>query len=162
MGMKVMETVNSYGAAKHAATMEGISRKYKQVMTDISAAQQLNVMTENEIAMRDAATRTSVAIDVASLQDGASAEADAAAAGVSGSSVRDTMRGLTRGRLAAREALRLKVLGNATSAHNDRKNLELSRIMQKDISPISQPSIGSALLGLGAGMLDIYEDNQPK
>ena len=162
MGMQVISALNGIRQQKHEVRMEEISRKYRETMTAISASQQYNTMTDNEIAMRDAAVRTSVALNVQSLQDRGSAEVDAAAAGVKGGSVQATMRGLMRSRLQARQALRMKVAAQAKSASNDRRNLAFSVVMNKDISPLPRVSTSSALLGLGASIIDTYDSNQPE
>jgi hypothetical protein len=162
MGMSVVSAFGAYNTQKHTVKMEEISRKYRETMAGISAAQQLNTMTDNEIAVKDAADRTALALGIQSIQDRGSAEAAAAGAGVKGGSVRATVRGLMRSRLAAREALRMKVQAAAKSSRNERANLALSRVMGKDITPVMKPSATSALLGLGASIIDIYDDSRPE
>lgn len=162
MGMKVVGGLSAYGEQKHKSRMEEIMRGYQQTMTDISAAQQLNTMTANEVSARDAAMRASVALNVQSMQDRANAEVSAAAAGVSGGSVRSTMRGLMRSRLMAQQAMHNKVQAQKRSFAQDRRNFALNRAMNKDISVIPKPSAASALLGLGASMIDIYDSHQPE
>ncbi len=161
MGMKVVDALSAHGQAKHKVRMEEIMRDYQQTMSDISAAQQLNTMTANEISARDASIRAASALDIQSLQDRAGAEVEAAAAGVAGGSVRNTMRGLTRSRLMAKKAMHDKVQAQKRSFTQDRRNVALARVMNKDVSVIPKPSAASALLGLGASMIDIYDSHQP-
>lgn len=161
MGMSVISGLSAHGTAKHNARMETIMRDYNQTMSDISAAQQLNTMTENEISARDASIRAASALDIQSMKDRANAEVDAAASGVAGGSVRNSLRGLTRSRLMAKKAMHEKVKAQKRSFAQDRRNVALARVMNKDVSVIPKPSTASALLGLGASMIDIYDSHQP-
>lgn len=161
MGMSVVSAFDSFGAAKHSAAMDKVSRDYQEKMSSISAAMQFNTLTENEIGTRDALVRASTAIQVQSMQDRASSEAGAAAAGVTGGSVTSTMRGMMRSNLQAKHSLRKRKEAEARAHTNNRRNVRLAQVMNKDISPIAQPSAASALLGLGASMLDIYDSHQP-
>jgi hypothetical protein len=162
MGMKAVGALSSFSAAKHGSKMEAISRAYQEKMAGISAAMQLNVQTQNEIEQKDAAVRASAALELTAMQDRAEAEVSAAAAGNAGGSVVGTMRGLMRSRLLAKQALRTNVKNAARANTQTRRNIEFSRVMGTDISPIGKPSVASAMLGLGASMIDIYESHQPE
>lgn len=179
MGMSVLSTMTAMDTGRTNATLANnqnatdtklarMTQAYQNTMADISKAQQLNTMTENEIGVRDAAARASQALRVTGMQDAAVAEASAAAAGVRGGSVRSAMNGIERSKLQARAALRQRLSANARSAHNERINLELSSVFNRDVSPthnaqkIRPPSAASALLGLGANLIDIYDNNQPE
>lgn len=161
MGMAAVSAFSQFSQSKHQHKMEEINRKYQETMSGISAAQQLNTLTANEISLRDAAVRAGVSIETQSLEDRAVAEVAAATAGVSGGSVKSTMRGLMRSRLMAQHSLRKKVEAQKRAATQDRRNVALSRAMNKDVSVIARPNTASALLGLGASMIDIYDSHQP-
>lgn len=161
MGMKALGAYSAYSADKHNSKMEAISRKYQQNMAAISAAMQLGVQTQNEIEQKDAHVRASVALDLTAMQDRAEAEVSSAAAGNAGGSVVGAMRGLMRSRLQANQALRTQAKQQARANTQTRRNIEFSRVMGTDISPIGRPSAASAMLGLGASLLDVYESNQP-
>lgn len=162
MGMKALGTFSAFSADSHNSKMEKISRAYQQKMAGISAALQLNTQTANEIETKDALVRASVALDLTAMQDKAEAEVSAAAAGIAGGSVVGTMRGLMRSRLQAMQALRTQKQQQARANTQTRRNIAFSRVMGTDISPIGKPSAASALLGLGASWLEIYEKNQPE
>lgn len=161
MGMKALGAFSAFSAASHGAKMDAISRAYQEKMAGISAAMQLNVQTGNEIEARDAAVRASVALETTALEDRADARASAAASGSAGGSVVGTMRGLMRSRLRAKYALSVQKQNQARANTQSRRNIEFSRVMGTDISPIGKPSAASALLGLGANIIDLYESNQP-
>jgi hypothetical protein len=161
MGMKAVGAFSTFSAASHQSKMERISRDYQEKMSAISAAMQLNVQTQNEIDSRDALVRAGVALEITAMQDRAEAEVSAAAAGAAGGSVTGVMRGLMRSRLQAKQALRHQKFQQARANTQTRRNIEFAKVMGKDISPIGKPSAASALLGLGASMIDIYDSHQP-
>jgi hypothetical protein len=162
MGMKVVGAFSSFSASSHDAKMAKISRDYQQKMAAISAAMQLNVQTQNEIETKDAMVRASVALELTAMQDKAEAEVSAAAAGNAGGSVVGTMRNLMRSRLQARQALRIQKQQQARANTQTRRNIAFGKVMGTDISPLGKPSPASALLGLGANLIDVWESNQPE
>lgn len=161
MGMKVIGAISAFSASSHQAKMDRISRDYNEKMSAISKAMQLNVQTQNEIETKDAAVRARMALDLTAMQDRAEAEVSAAAAGNAGGSVAGTMRGLMRSKLQARQALRTNVKQQARANTQTRRNIEFAAVMGKDISPLGRPSVASAMLGLGAQLLDVYDSHQP-
>lgn len=162
MGMKALGTFSAFSASRHSAKMEEISRAYQEKMSAISAAMQLNVQTQNEIEQKDAVVRASAALEITAMEDRAEAEVSAAASGAGGGSVVGTMRNLMRSRLRAKQALRTQQQNQARANLQTRRNIEFAKVMGKDLSPIGKPSVASALLGLGSGLIDIYESNQPE
>lgn len=179
MGMSVLSTASSLDTGRTNTTLANMqsetetklarmTQSYNRTMSEISKAQQLNAMTSNEVNLRDAAVRTSAAIQQQSMQDRAGVEASAAAAGVRGGSVRSAMNSIQRSKLQARASLRKRIVLQRQSTTQDRANLELSHIFNRDISPytspmkVRPPSTASALLGLGANLIDTYDANQPE
>lgn len=162
MGMAAVGAYSGYQQQKHDAKMQQLQQAYQNKMSDISKAFSLNTQTENEINVRDAGVRASQAIQIQSMQNKSSAIVGAAAAGVHGSSVNSAMRGLTRSKLQASEALNFKMKAQARSDLTQRRNIHLSAAFNRDVSPIGKPSAASALLGLGMSMIDIYDSNQPE
>ncbi len=162
MGMSALGAVSNYSAASHESKMQKISRDYQKAVSDISFRMQSNAITENDIEQRDAVTRASAALQITSLQDKASAEAGAAAAGVRGGSIDTTLRGIMRSGLQAKHAMRKKIEAISKATARERSNLRFSKVAGTDVSPIGKPSVASSLLGLGASMLDIWDSHQPE
>lgn len=162
MGLSVVNAWGQYEQDKMQAKSRKLAKKYENAMSAISAAQELNTATANEVSMRDALIRTKEAVEVQSMKDAASAEAGAAAAGVRGSSVRDTMRGIMRSRLQARQAVRAKLDALHQQRTQTRRNIALSQAMGRNRDVMPRPSAASALLGLGASLVDIYDSHQPE
>lgn len=160
--MSAISAVGQFQQQKHNSKMQEITQAYQNKMADISKAVSLNSMTENEIGVRDAGVRAQESIQIQSMQNKSSANASAAAAGVHGSSVTSAMRGLTRSKLQANEALKFKLKAQSRSDLNQRRNIHMAAAFNRDVSPIARPSAASALLGLGMSMIDIYDSNQPE
>lgn len=160
MGMSVLSGFSQYSAQRHAFQMEQIAMKYRENMSNISLAMHRNTQTQNEISARDALVRTGVALQVEGLKQESAAEAGAAAAGVSGGSVTATMRGLMRSKYRAVHAHKKRGEAQARQNTQARRQAALSAAMNKDISPMVAPSPASAMLGLGASLIDIYDSHQ--
>lgn len=142
--------------------MQEASQAYSNTMRDIAANQAINDVTQNEVMAGDATRRLEVQLQQSGLQDRGNAEVSAAAAGVAGSSVTSVLQGLRRSALQAQHARLRNFQSQERAADKQRGSLKLAAIMGEDISVIQRPSIGAALLGLGASMVDIYDANQPK
>lgn len=162
MGMSVIGAFASHSAQKHDYKMQKMTRRYMETMSAIAAASQLNTQTLNEIEMRDAGVRAGVSIEAASRRDKGALEVAAASAGIEGGSVVNSMRGLERSRLLARAARQDALEGQARQNTQQRRNIAMSRAMNKDVSPLVAPSAADALLGLGAAVIDIYDSHQPQ
>ena len=144
------------------ADMSKASQAYGNTMRKISTAQNLNAVTQNTIAVEDKARRLEGVLQQQSIKDTASAEVNAAAAGVAGGSVQQTLLGLRRSALNAQNARMRNVISAQVSSSKQKSNIRLAGIMGEDISVIQRPSAAASLLGLGASLLDKYDNNQPK
>ena len=144
------------------ADMSKASQAYGNTMRKISTAQNLNAVTQNTIAVEDKARRLEGVLQQQSIKDSAAAEVNAAAAGVAGGSVQQTLLGLRRSALNAQNARMRNLVSSQFSADKQKSNIRLAGILGQDISVIQRPSVASSLLGLGATLLDKYDNNQPK
>lgn len=162
MGMGLLGGLADLNTAKTEGKLARMTQKYQNTMADLSKAQSLNAMTDNEISFRDSVVHTKKAVELAALQDTAAAAVSAATAGVDGGSARAVLRGLTRSRLSATTAIDKSVLAQRRAFVNERRNVEIASIYGKDISIIPKPSTASALLGIGAGMIDVFDKHQPE
>ena len=144
------------------ADMSKASQAYSNTMRKIGTAQNLNAVTQNTIAVEDKAKRLEGVLQQQSLKDTAAAEVNAAAAGVAGGSVQQALLGLRRSALNAQNARMRNVISAQVSSSKQKSNIRLAGIMGEDISVIQRPSAAASLLGLGASLLDKYDNNQPK
>ena len=159
------EVVGGVAAAstrKIQADMNAASQAYGNTMRKISTSQNLNAVTQNTIAVEDKARRLEGVLQQQSIKDSAAAEVNAAAAGVAGGSVQQTLLGLRRSALNAQNARMRNLVSAQFSADKQKSNIRLAGIMGEDISVLQRPSVASSLLGLGATLIDKYDNNQPK
>ena len=162
MGMQAIGALSDFGIQQTQHRMNVASQEHRNVMNQLSSGIQQNAVTIAEIQTQDSAVRLSEAIQTQSMKDKGSAAVSAAAAGVQGGSVKATMLGLRRSALQAQDA-RIRNRDSALTAQaENRKNIELSAIMGRDISVLPAPSAASALLGLGASLVDTWDANQPQ
>ena len=162
MATQVIGAYTEFDLQKTQHRMQVSAQAHRDVMNQLSSGIQQNAVTVAEIQTQDKAVRLSEALQTQSMKDKGSAAVSAAAAGVQGGSVKATMLGLRRSALQAQDA-RIRNRDSELQAQaENRKNIELSAIMGKDISIIPAPSAASALLGLGASLFDTWDANQPK
>lgn len=155
------------GLAEHAidgvqAEMQMAQQAHGNSMRQLSAAQQQNAVTIGEAQIQDKATRLGASLQIASMKDRGAAEVSAAAAGVAGGSVTQALLGLKRSAIQAQNARMLNLDSQLLAADKQRNNINLATILGEDISVIQQPSIATALLGIGVGVMENYDENQPE
>lgn len=162
MGTQAVGAFTEHFTANIQADMEEAAQAHRNAMMQLSAAGQQNTVTLTETALQDQSQRDSMGLQQAALRDQGSAAVSAAAAGVAGNSVQQTVLGLKRSALQAQDA-RMRNLGSALRTQaQERKNIQLAAITGQDTSVISRPSIASTMLGLGVSLIDTYDANQPK
>ena len=166
MGGKMLTQAVS-GIANHLVAREQFKmneqmRKHREAMNAIARAQQLNSLTIQETQVRDAGVRASMALQLQSEQDKATAEVHAAASGVAGNSVDATMRNLERSALNANAARKATINSKMQAIGQERKNAKLDAVYGRDIGVRLKPSASMALLNLGTTLLKTYDENQPK
>lgn len=161
MGMSIVGGLAQMNADSTEFKLKKLTQKYQNTMSQISKAQQENTMTDNEISFRDSAVLAKKATELQSLRDTADAEVSAATAGTAGGSVNAVLLGLRRSRLSALSAMDKNILGQRRAFAAERRNVAFSAIYNKDITVLSRPSTASALLGMAAGLIDIYDESQP-
>lgn len=161
MGLAVGGAFLQRSAEKAQATVAKAQQEYHNVVAGLQATAGRNTITANEVAVRDAALRAAEGIQLQSMKDRASASVSAAAAGVKGGSVTATLAGMARSRLQARQAIHTNLMSQAAQFADQRNSIAINSILNKDITQIRAPSIGSSLLGLGMSIIDIYDSHQP-
>lgn len=162
MGNKAIGAVSDHLLASTQRKMQADAQEHRNTMSAISASMQRNNVTQAEINTQDNARRLKQQIDLTSMQDKGNAEVSAAASGVAGGSVANTMRGLQRSAMQANYA-RIRNVDSQMQAHGqNRKNVTLQQIYNKDAQVFQKPSVSTALLGLTTSLVDTYNKNQPQ
>ena len=151
-----------YAIGSVQADMQAAQQAHGNTMRQLSAAQQQNAVTLGEAQLQDKATRLGASLQLASIKDRGAAEVSAAAAGVAGGSVQQALLGLKRSAIQAQNARMRNLDSQLLASDQQRNNINLAAILGEDISVIQRPSIGSALLGIGVGVMETYDENQPE
>lgn len=162
MGISAFGAIAENQTANIQADMKASAQAYTNTMRKISTAQSLNAATIQGVQLQDKARRLEVTLQQRSIQDMAASEVGAAAAGVAGGSVQQALLGLKRSALGAQNARMRNLDSELFAVDKQKQNIRLAGILGQDTSVIQRPSTASALLGLGATLLDTYDKNQPK
>lgn len=160
MGLTAVNTIGAGIRAGIQADMERDMQRYQNTMAALSAAQSKNAINSNQIQVRDASLRVAETIQQEAMAQEGSAAVAAGAAGVRGSSTAAVMRDLQAGELKAQKSRMDQLQAQYRSFGQDRRNVDLAVTYNKDVSIIPRPSTASMMLGLSAGMLDIYNSHQ--
>jgi hypothetical protein len=162
MGLKAVDTASSLLLQSTQRKMLKDAQEHRNLMSALSSAQQMNDVTFAEIQTQDDARQLKREIDLAAMQDQGAAEVSAAASGVAGGSVENTMRALKRSAANANYA-RIKTVDSRLNAlGNNKKNITLQKVYGEDVRVFQKPNISVALLGLTTDVIDIYNQNQPQ
>lgn len=160
MGLSALEGLAGYASAKIQASTAEAVKGYQNTMSALSAAQSLNTINLNEIAQRDASVRASEQLQIAAMQQEGSNAVSAAAAGVAGNTVDTVARQLRSSAARANHARLVTLRDQYRVAGQERRNTLIAKEYNKDVSVIPKPSPVSAILGVGASMLDIWDSHQ--
>ncbi|ANS06235.1 internal virion protein [Phage MedPE-SWcel-C56] len=160
MGLKTVQAFGALGVAKEEAAMARSLQAFNNTMSAISAAQSNNVTTLNEISAQDAAVRADAEIQRQLIIAEGQAQVAAGAAGVSGGSVDNVMRGLRSSAARAQFARTTSFENSLRAFGQERRNTAVSAAMNKDVSVIPKPSTAAAMLGLGKNVLEIWDSHQ--
>lgn len=162
MGMALVGGVGQFASANIQADLQTRIQTFRNTMNELSAARSTNAVTINEVRTRDAATTAELMIQRTAMKDQAKAEVDAAAAGVTGNSVKMVMNDLKASAGRASYAQRRQANQQLGDMAEQKKSIALSAITNTDIQVIPKPSVGSMLMGVGTNLLGIYDSHQPE
>lgn len=161
MGQSLISNVASYGVSLQESKLAKSMQRYKQMMSDLSAALSQNAVTLNEIETSDKMTNAKLDLESKAMADQANYAVEAAAAGLIGQSI--GLGSTVREADAARAGVSLqRSYDEQRRAFGaQRTQIELDRIYGKDISVISNPSIGGALFNAGTDLADVWDAHNP-
>ena len=162
MGTQIVGAFAQHQVADVQSKMEKSAQAYGNTMRLLSSAQKENNVSQQEANLSDASKRLSASIQRESLKSRSAAEVNAAAAGVSGGSVKAIMTGLRRSNIQAQFARTRNLASNLQHTAAQRRNIQLAAVLGEDVRIIPTPSPATALLGLTATLIDTYDANQPE
>lgn len=162
LGAGALGAATDFLVASEQAKMRENARKHNNAMRAISAGEQVKALERKGTATKQAAARAMLADSIVNMQDRASAEVSAAAAGVAGGSVEAVMRDIERSALY-QQGNRLDSHENAQRAiEQEKQNVRLQSVMGENVSVVGKPSLASSVLGLGISSIGIYDQHQPE
>ena len=138
------------------------ARDHAATMAQISANQQLAAIDLAEAEIRDAGVRASMSLQIEAEKSKAAAQTSAAASGTSGNSIDAQINGLERSALNAEYARKQNIENQLAKTGQDRKNVKMAAIFNKDISVATPPSPVAALADVGLTLLENNKENSPK
>jgi hypothetical protein len=149
-------------AAGHAATSQQADasrklQKWQNAMTRLSGAQSQNAVTDNLVLAMQQNADQALEIQKGELKAEGAARVAAAAAGVKGSSVDQTMLDISRNAASKQFARSESLRGIFMTTKAQRKSIAQQTANSIDRSPISGPNITAELLGLGSKAIDLYK-----
>lgn len=123
--------------------------EYQNRMRMLSSASAQNSLTTNESFIVEESTERAALIQRNSLRAGAAREVAAAAAGVTGISVTDSMMAIDREANGQEMTRRSNLVRDLTSVDNQRENNIFGRDNSRDLRTNEGPSTGETLMGIG-------------
>jgi hypothetical protein len=160
--MSLTSSLGEFASARIQAGLEEKMQAYRNTMSKLSAARATNAVQVNEARTVDAATIADAMMQRQALQDQGRVEMEAAASGTTGNSVKMVMDDLKASAGRASYAQKRQTSQALSEMREDRKSIAINSVLNKDIQVIPKPSIGSALLGAGTNLLNIYDSHQPE
>lgn len=162
MGLNAAANLTQFFVGKEQSKLAGAIQKYQNTMSALSTGQSLNNITRNAAGARDAAVFADVSIQSQALEEQAAFKVEAAAAGVVGNSVAVGLRARKADAARAKTSLDRQYKAEKLNIEDQRKQVKMSQIYNKDISTISKPSIGATLLSTGTQLLETWEIHNPE
>ncbi len=161
MGLAAIGGLAQSAVAREQSKMQESLQRYHNTFSALQSAQNLNIITRDEISAQDASVRQNLEIQRQGIIAKGQARVSAASAGVSGDSINRVMQGL-RNSVARAQYARTENLEKQYSGFGqERRNVAFAQALNKDVTVIPRPSAASTLLGIGTDLLRTYDAHQP-
>ena len=157
MGLSVVKGVTSFLAQRDEAKSKRAWQRYKNTMLNISGGRAKNALVANQNMAVERSSMQAVEIDKSEYTTLASAEVAAAAAGVEGRSVNQTMFQIQANAASAQAARERDLTAQLLGFQQQRENVDMQVAMQTDITPIPTPNVASTLLGIGTELWSTHK-----
>lgn len=132
-------------------------QKYNNAMTRIANGQNQNVVTINEVMATERSVAQGYNIEVSEYVTRAAAEAEAAAKGTAGRSVNQTLFQIEQNATRAQAARKADLEATLLGYNNQRRMLDFQTAQQIDKTVIPNPSPITAMLGIAADGMKLYD-----
>jgi len=161
-GLAGLQGLSEYDAASKKSKAAKKWQEYSNTMTNLNDAVNQNAITTNEILAMQASTLEAVDIKKVNLVQQAEAEAFAAAAGVRGRSVNQSMLNLNRNAATAQRNRQTRLRNQFLAFDQQRVQSKFSAALNQDYSFIPEPKAGNILLGAASAGLSTYAALSPQ
>jgi hypothetical protein len=161
-GLALLRTGMSYSQASEDAKSKQAWQSYKNTMTQLSNANNQNILTTNANIARDSSSEQAFQISRSEYLTTAQAEVSAAASGVGGRSVNDVLFDVERNASSAQAARQRDLNSQYLQIDNQRQQSNFQTAMQMDYSPIPQPNPATYMLNFASDVTKLYQSSRPK
>lgn len=153
IGTKFLSAGFQYSSDNATSDAKRKWQQYTNAMTNIQDANNQNVITQNEQMAISTSVNNQVNIEKGGILTEAKAQVSAAASGVKGRSVTQSLLDI-QSNASQREAQRQTDLNNQLLGYNQQRyNSKMSAAIQQDYSYIPKPSAAMAMFGAGLDSL---------
>lgn len=156
MGLSALKSGASFIGAMQEAKSKRAWQQYNNAMTRLADGQNQNAITTNVNMAIERSTIQGFEIERSEYQTRGAAEAAAAAAGVSGRSVNQTLFQVERSAAVAQHTRMYDLQGQLLGFEQQRQQSAFQTAQQIDHTYIPNPSPISALMGFGGDATKIY------
>ncbi len=161
MGLSVMSGLVNFAVQGEQAKIQKRLQEYQNTMSALSAGMAQNNIQRNAVQVRDNNVFADISVQSASLQEEAALAVEAAAAGVMGNSVAVGLRQRKADAARAQTSRKRQFDAERMQIEDQKKQVKMSAIYNENISPISKPSLGASLLGIGANLMQTWDAHNP-
>lgn len=142
-------TIGGYFAQNNQSKLERAWQEYNNTMARLTGAMNQNVITNNEVLASQALATQGIQLQQQETLTASKGEVSAAAAGVAGRSVDQTIMNIHANAANVERQREIQLNGVYLNADQAQINNDLSVIGHQDNSFIAKPSLGTTLLGAG-------------
>lgn len=162
MFTSVIGGIGQYMVSREEAKLAASQRKYNRTMAALSASVARNVVTENEANLRDQSVFARLSIQAAGMQERASFDVEAAAAGIAGNSIETHRRQRTADEARARTSMERQAIQAKRQFIHQRRQIRLDEIRSRDTSPLPQANLGQAMFNVVGGLINTWNAHNPE
>lgn len=159
MGLSAIGSAADFIVSSENAKLKESIREFSNRMSGINTALNLGALNANDIALQEQASFGRISIEMARLSDLANAEVSAAAAGVEGNAVDIGLADTSAAAGRASSLLDNNFRRVRLAQGQERRQVKVAGIFNKDISVVSKPSPILASLGVTTNLLNIRDRN---
>lgn len=151
----LLDTFGSFGAAMSKAKTDRAWQAYNNKMVNLQRAQAQGAITTNALIRKEAKQGELMQVQLSERATKASAEVSAAASGTEGRSVDMVLFDIDRNAARARATIETNDDYADEATQISRIQTDLQAAAQLDTRTISNPNVGSLLLGIGSNVLKL-------